>query len=497
MLLGVGLGYELDLILEYCPQAKQIFAYERYPEVLRLALSLRDYSREIVSRKLIFLLGSDLMDRSWKDLPLLLLHPVLGSVYKEESLWFDKFSWNRSSNVKCLVNTRGLLARDVIETFFDIGANAFPLDVLALSPEETTVQIKEVSPDFVMTINYVKGLAELCAKIGVPLVVWEIDPTLEILFQEDVGTNGIDGNTFVYTYRKKRVDYFKSLGFKNVSFLPLAANTRKYRPMGLDSYQTEKYGADVSYVGSSMHVQGKWALEKIFQLLKAQSCPDSLEKSLKDALNRQITNTEVFYFPKFVETILSRMKCPTVIPDEAGRKIDVILALSEKIASFRRFKAVNTLEKLAAQHIVRVWGDEGWKEGLAKSIIYSGLAGHYHEIPIIYNASRINLDINRIYQKDIVPLRVFDILACGAFVLADDSKELGNFFKKGEEVISYKKISQIPSICAYYLRNDLERKEIASKGRKRVLREHSLEQRLSVMIYDVKGGLPKRKGDHP
>jgi spore maturation protein CgeB len=458
--------------------------------VLKLALSLRDYSREIISGKLVFLLETDLHSLPWKNIPHLILHPVLGPVYEEEQRWWKKVSQlNRSAPIKCLVNTHGLLSRDVIDTFLEMGISAFPLDVISLHPKQIASQIKKTSPDFVFTINYVKGLPEICAETGTFLVIWEIDPTIELLSENDLASRAIHENTFIYTYRKKRVDYFRSLGFRKVKFLPLATNTRRYHPIGIEAAQEEKYGADVSYVGNSMYHQAQWTTEKIFNLLRQQNCPDSIDEKLKYILEQQVKNSDFFYFPKLAQKILDEVGCPLIVNDETGRKIDVVLGLSEKIASERRFQAINSLEEFAKNRTVRVWGDDGWENGLARSIIYSGPAGHFHELPIIYNASRINLDINRIYQRDIVPLRIFDILACGAFVLAEDSRELGRFFKKGEEIISYRKISQIPEICSYYLNHEAERKEIAARGRQRVLKEHTLEHRLSTIIDDVKNEL--------
>jgi spore maturation protein CgeB len=185
--------------------------------------------------------------------------------------------------------------------------------------------------------------------------------------------------------------------------------------------------------------------------------------------------------------MLNQLNRPFII-DEEGRKISIVGCLSEKPASERRIMAVNALAELAKEKIVKVWGDPGWQNRLASSIIYAGPAGHFHELPIIYNASRINLDVNRLYQKDIVPLRIFDILACNAFVLADDSQELNSLFQKGEEIVSFKKISQIPSICAYYLKHEDERKEIARRGYEKVLKEHTLRQRLSFILDDLKLG---------
>lgn len=480
IILGVGLGYELDAVLRNFPRVK-IIAYERYPEILKLALSLRDYSREIFSGKLTFLLGTDLTHHHRKSSSQLILHPVIGRIYEEEKLWLENFSYDLPG-IKCLVNTRGLLARDVIDTFLMMGVNAFPIDIISLEPGEIIDQIKKFSPHFVMTINYIKGLPEICSKLGVPLIVWEIDPTLEILSKKETGKYDL----FIYTYRKNRVNYFKALGFGNVWFLPLGTNPRRYRPIKPEESIVEKYGADVSYVGSSMKKQAEWALKRAISLFKTRYSSIFPEQFFIEVIARQMENLDFYSLQRIIEKKLVSMGYSHILEDEEGRKIDIISCIGENIASFRRIKAVNSLENLARKKVVRVWGDEGWRDELAKSIVYSGPAGHFHELPLIYNASAVNLDINRIYQKDIVPLRIFDILACEAFVLADDSRELGAFFRKGQEIISYRKISQIPTICEYYLKNEKERIEVAREGRNRILKEHTLEHRLSFIIEKTK-----------
>ncbi|MCX7858305.1 MAG: glycosyltransferase [Deltaproteobacteria bacterium] len=486
VLSGVGLGYELAAILTKFNNLEKIFAYERYPEILRFALSLRDYSKEILTKKITFLLGTDMISRlSSSDIPTMILHPVLGHIYEEEHLWWEKHRKIPSTHTVGLINSQGLLARDIIYTLLNMGIMAYPIDLLHLSEEEISYQIKKISPHFVMTINYVKGLPEICYRLGIPCVIWEIDPTIEILSPSSVGPKGLQDNVLLYTYRLSRVEYFKNLGFSHVSFLPLGTNPEKYHPIDIDALLMERYGADVSYVGSSMYDQGKWGIKKAFKLLEQHGYPRQLEKLLFQMVRRQMRNIDRFVLPNLLEMILSRFECPRFFKDEKGRIVDIVGCLSEEIASVRRFQAINTLSGMARKKTIRVWGDEGWKEGLDPAIIYSGPAGHFHEVPIIYNASSINLDINRIYQKDIVPLRVFDILACEAFVLADDSRELGRFFKKGYEIVSYRKLSQIPEICSYYLRHERERREIAKQGRERVLREHTLERRLLAIIHDL------------
>lgn len=489
LLLGTGVGFELDAILREAIPSVKIFAYERYPELLKIALSMRDYSREILSKRLVFLLGSDLATYPWhhEPLPNLVFHPVLGIIYMEEQLWWKQQFAGVQKHITCFVNSNGLLARDILDELLDMGVNAYPVDVVSLSLSEITFQIKSFSPHFFMTVNHVKGLSKICASLDVPLVVWEIDPRIEMLPDDEINSRDIQNMVHIYTYRRKFVTYYREMKFRHVRYLPLAASTRRYYPMNIDPEVREKYEADISFVGNSMQLHGDWLISKAISLLKSYTSHPNIEEIVHKIVNIQCTCPDKFILPELIRNILPELKCSYVTDDE-GRGINIEGCLSEKPASERRIKAVNTLAELAKEKIVKVWGDTGWQKRLASSIIYAGPAGHFHELPIIYNASRINLDVNRIYQKDIVPLRIFDILACNAFVLADDSQELNSLFRKGEEIVSFKKISQIPSICAYYLKHEDERREIARRGYEKVLREHTLRKRLSFILDDLKLG---------
>ena len=489
LLLGTGLGFELDIILSEAMPSVKIFAYERYPELIKIALGMRDYSREILSRRLIFLLGSDLATYPWhhEPLPYLVPHPVLGTIYKEEQLWWKQRLVGVQKHITCFVNLNGLLARDILDEFLTMGIKAYPIDIVSLSPSEIISQTKNLSPHFFITINYVKGLSKICASLDVPLVVWEIDPRIEILPDDETNSRDIQNMVYIYTYRRKLVTHYQEIGFRHVRYLPLAASMRKYCPMNIEPDLHKKYEADISFVGNSMQSQGDWLMRKAVSLLKKFSSQPNIEEAVHKIVNIQCDCPDKFILPELVGSMLTQLNRPFII-DEEGRKISIVGCLSEKPASERRIMAVNALAELAKEKIVKVWGDPGWQNRLASSIIYAGPAGHFHELPIIYNASRINLDVNRLYQKDIVPLRIFDILACNAFVLADDSQELNSLFQKGEEIVSFKKISQIPSICAYYLKHEDERKEIARRGYEKVLKEHTLRQRLSFILDDLKLG---------
>lgn len=59
VLFGVGLGYGVAALLEACPRAVQVFAYEANPGILRRALALHDWAEAIRARRLVLLTGRD------------------------------------------------------------------------------------------------------------------------------------------------------------------------------------------------------------------------------------------------------------------------------------------------------------------------------------------------------------------------------------------------------------------------------------------------------
>ena len=116
------------------------------------------------------------------------------------------------------------------------------------------------------------------------------------------------------------------------------------------------------------------------------------------------------------------------VRDELGDFLDALhasgeredpLALAAQIAAAE--KRLCYLRALAASGSgeLSVWGDDGWSALEGSGARQRGYAGHRHELTRIYASAGINVDIGRLYQSDIVTLRVFEVLACQGFLLAE------------------------------------------------------------------------------
>jgi spore maturation protein CgeB len=174
--------------------------------------------------------------------------------------------------------------------------------------------------------------------------------------------------------------------------------------------------------------------------------------------------------------------CPGFRDHEVSNgAIDPARYLGEIAAAEKR---LNTMAALAA-HAPAVWGDSGWQRLQDHGVRYLGSALHETELPLIYSGSTINVDVGRIYQNDIVTMRIFDILACGGFVLAEHSPALKELFEIGVEVESYSSLTELQEKVAYYLEHPEAARTIAERGRQAVLERHTIDQRIEAMLHVV------------
>jgi len=149
--------------------------------------------------------------------------------------------------------------------------------------------------------------------------------------------------------------------------------------------------------------------------------------------------------------------------------------LNGRLSNLWRIRVVGSLGSLGAQ----VWGDDGWRDA---NVAYRGRARHDDEITLIYNASTVNLDIPRLYQRDIATMRVFDVLASGGFLLTEPSSDVMSMFEDGAHLATYSRGDQLADVLADLLKNPDRCREIAELGRKVVVQSHLIEHRLEAIL---------------
>ena len=157
------------------------------------------------------------------------------------------------------------------------------------------------------------------------------------------------------------------------------------------------------------------------------------------------------------------------------------MLLGEGAAAEKRLRCVGALGGLG----MRVWGDAGWARIAHTGARHMGYAGHFSELGRIYCGSRVNIDIGRLYQPDIVPMRIFDILASGGFVLAEHTAGLEEVLVVGQEIETWSSERELVEKARWYLAHPDQAREIAAAGMARVRADHTIRGRMAHMLSQL------------
>ena len=104
------------------------------------------------------------------------------------------------------------------------------------------------------------------------------------------------------------------------------------------------------------------------------------------------------------------------------------------------------------------------------------------EMPNVFRRSRINLNITLRGMKSGIPLRAFDIMGCGGFLLSNFQADFLDFFVPGEDFVYYESKEDLLQKIDYYLDHEEERQAIAKNGHDKVAEGHTYRHRIREMF---------------
>lgn len=472
VLFGLGLG-ELALRLLKRNDLPNITVYERDPWLIRLFLQKVDCGRSLSSGRLRLRFVSDLIE----ELPRMakrqvIPHPMLRDLYAPEWALFESGIGER----RALVVTGDLLVNDVIDALRAQGWSVFPWDVAAHAPEELALVVKKVRPSFAISINMVHGLSAACEGFQLPLLIWEIDPRLDAL---QAVTKA--GRTFVFTWRKARVELLRQAGYTNVEYLPLAAPRSRAAAGPATDAERMALDAPLAFVGSSMVDNASRCCKEFLDLYVfwAGGLPDAAREEgallLDEAMAAQRESLDAYVLPHAIEERFG----PFLRAMRARKDVnDPMQLVAEMAAAERRHFLVSNLGQVG----ISVWGDPGWTSCTEYGARYRGAAGHGAALTDIYRSAGVHVDIGRIYQRDIVTLRVFEALAAGAFLIAEDNESLRELLQPGVHLDAWSTVQELLDKVEYWLAHPDEARRIAAVGQQEVLTHHTVDQRVARMI---------------
>lgn len=382
--------------------------------------------------------------------------------------------------------------RDIEQTFLLLGHTVDNIEQelgsYDVSPEFERVieeKIRGTHYDMVFTVNYFPLISNVCERTGVKYISWTCDNPLISMYHESV----FHACNYIFTFDKTNYLEFRGMGVKHIWYLPLAVDTERMdallgapeeagRWKAAQDPEMRKYRGDVAFVGS---LYERNSYDKIKNRL-----PEYLRGYFDAVMEAQLNISGAnIVEPMLTTNILEQLQEYFQLEKSEGSFSDLGLifqttVLGFKIAEIERRRALIELSK---HYKVNVYSNSDVSDLL--QIQYCGSVDYWSEMPKVFRMSKINLNFTIPNIKSGIPLRIWDVLGCGGFLLTNYQAEIPYYFKEGEDLVCFDGLEDLCEKVGYYLEHEEERKRIAWNGYRKVREKHSYIERIRTILDTV------------
>ncbi len=378
---------------------------------------------------------------------------------------------------------------DIIRAFEAEGAQVVPFassqeELLSPElPEKLTPEIRKKVPDALFTFNYYPEAAKICHDLDLPYISWTYDSPYIHLYSYTIAfpTNR------VYVFDSDTALFFQSQGITTVRFLPMAADPerlmRLIRSAGRKDSGIPAFFEDVpsiTFVGS-LYAEN----HNFFKRLKGLS--SYTEGYLRGLMEMQ---KRLFGYNLIEESLTPDLlkELHTALPLEPDASTVATQAwlfaeyvINRQITAEERCDYLQALA--AAGHRVELYTPE-------QNSVPAGCHVHppvdfYEAAPQLYHRSAINLNIALRSIVNGIPLRCFEIMGSGGFLLTSYQGDLEQYFEEGRDYASYGSLAELLDKTKYYLTHEPERSRIAKNGLERIRESHTYRHRVRTMLEEL------------
>ncbi len=324
--------------------------------------------------------------------------------------------------------------------------------------------------DVVLSVNYFPVLSEACKKKNLKYIAWCYDAPLNV---ENIEETLGNANNYVFLFDKMQFVKYDQMGFETVYHLPLGVNSSRMRKLRVGENDQKKYAAEVSLVGNLYE-------SKIHELLALME--DYTRGYLKSLMDIQSKLYGCFILDDLItEELINDINAQYLCkkPDTAFRLVKPALtfAMTSEITRNERLVLLNLCGRRFDTKLYS--GDESI---LLNEVKKCGLVDYVTEMPKVFACSKVNLNPSlRIIQTGI-PLRAFDVMGAGGFLISNYQQELLEYFENEVDMVVYESMEDAVEKIQFYLQHEELREKIALNGRNKTLEEHSLQKRLDIIL---------------
>ncbi len=310
------------------------------------------------------------------------------------------------------------------------------------NPQSIFLWKKKFDADWVIALDHTGIDDKECEKFGQRYCSWFVDFPYYFITEDQVNPFHIPLVSDT-AFR----DPLSRMGFNSMLHCPLAYDPDLfYKEDLLPGYER----LEVCFVGSSFETQEEMNAYR--------------KKVFNSAVNQLIDSTITLMQLKrnlCLWEALKEIEAASGVPCFSRLKAEnlggIIHFVDREVDALRKMEVMEALLPLN----IKVYGDQGWLKFLEKRSIYRGAVKYGPELAHIYRKTKVNIVLTRPQIGKGVNQRVFDIPACGGFMLCDYRDELKTLFPEIWERISFKTVKEMKEKTQYFLDNETERLDLA------------------------------------
>lgn len=349
------------------------------------------------------------------------------------------------------------------------------LDSTSVNDADTFSQIiKRTHADVVFTHDFSPFISSACQENHIVYIAWTYDTPQQALYDPQV----YNECNYIFAFDRKQYEEMKSRKLQHVYYMPLAANTTRIGILVISKEDERKYKCDVSFVGqlykknlyedvagaitektqteldcAIKQAYGKWdGVNRINGILSEEAIQNLIDMDPAFKKNDFRMNTRIFFETKLIAQRLAYLE-----------RIDMLKRLSKYGLKFYttdpdvKIEGVRSLPQL----------------------------NYEEELPKVYHLSKINISTTLHSITSGIPLRVFDIMGAGGFLLTNYQPELEELFTPGVDLAVYHNLDEMMELVKYYLAHDKERIRIAMNGYQKVRANYCYEKQVERIMRQV------------
>lgn len=336
--------------------------------------------------------------------------------------------------------------------------------------ENLTTVLHRETPDVVFSFNYFPVISKVCAREDIRYIAWVFDDPCVFLYSETVS----NPCNCIYLFDRELYSQFRKEGISTVHYLPLAANTGRLDAM--DKMLDTGYAYDVSFVGS-LYLERHDFFDRMYNAL-----PEYAKGYIRALMAIQLQFQGYDLIKDSLGPVMTDLcrACPIGI--EQGSRVTreymyTKCVIDQRLTSIER---IDLLEAVAKEHPVDLFT---YIRGLSMANVNEhGTVGYLEGAPLVFKRSRVNLNITLRSIKNGIPLRAFDIMGAGGFLLTNLQSGFLDIFVPDEDFIYYEDKKDLVRKVDYYLKHDEERKAIARNGHDKIATGHTYRHRVREML---------------